>query len=790
MPTNQGYKWFGSCPDPFYNETNWEGNVIPGFSDDAVLGVEYGAILVNGHAQAMSVNAQGGLDLDVPSYSLELGSGVSTIYRLRLYSSASVHAGAGVTVNLEGASRIRSDIYGPGAFTNTADLNLNYGRMWENCTIINQNTATLTGPYFQMGDGNSTFINNGSFSTSSTASEIRGAGSIFTNNGTLSINYSGAVYFNFSPNYQQMQNASLIIQAGDVRMRSLITNFYGGTVTVNTDAVLEHTTDIGGEQEHRISGPTTLNGGGWILNNQEVIVDSPLTISMGSGDANTGSGGYRLMHSTSPMVLNRNVTNTGRFQLYDGLISGIYVFNNSPSGWIFTTSTRSGTFESACINRGNIQLSSGITLNNSFFNQEGTITVLAGDIRGSSDFSNHGMFLVNMTNPDDICNFSPYLSIESKGVFKIISGHLCFEHTPGIAGLLMNTHWIAYEGTTVCFPESITAVLAASLTGKKESFENVELQTIGEGGQLNSDMWSTVGDLFLDSGNLEVQAGDEGVSVNGTLSATGDSSIRIEPDSELNANQVNLNAPIESAVPELTGIVVLAKADAVAPKVITPLLNNHGRIRPGGHGEVGPLHLVGNLVQYGTGELGIDLGGDGPGVGYDQLSVEGDATLNGLVNIHRQSGFWPAVGQEFIILTVSGTITGTFEGITTPPPGTSFSLRHEPHQVVLVTEASDPTPAPAILAGFALNAAYPNPFNPRTTIGFDLPGELSMELIVYDVSGRLVRKLVNGIIYAEGHNEISWDGRNDEGAMVPAGVYFYQLTAENNVATRRMTLIK
>ena len=64
--------------------------------------------------------------------------------------------------------------------------------------------------------------------------------------------------------------------------------------------------------------------------------------------------------------------------------------------------------------------------------------------------------------------------------------------------------------------------------------------------------------------------------------------------------------------------------------------------------------------------------------------------------------------------------------------------------------------------GFALDANAPNPFNPVTTITYNLPVQTQVNLIVYDVSGALVRTLVSGV-QAAGEKSISWDGRSNSG---------------------------
>ncbi len=80
---------------------------------------------------------------------------------------------------------------------------------------------------------------------------------------------------------------------------------------------------------------------------------------------------------------------------------------------------------------------------------------------------------------------------------------------------------------------------------------------------------------------------------------------------------------------------------------------------------------------------------------------------------------------------------------------------------------------------------HPNPFNPQTTISFDLPRPAAVSLRVFDVSGRLVRALLEGEVVAEGRQEVVWDGRDDGGRRVGSGTYFYRLESGEYAEIRR-----
>ncbi|MBU8869510.1 MAG: VCBS repeat-containing protein [Gemmatimonadales bacterium] len=86
--------------------------------------------------------------------------------------------------------------------------------------------------------------------------------------------------------------------------------------------------------------------------------------------------------------------------------------------------------------------------------------------------------------------------------------------------------------------------------------------------------------------------------------------------------------------------------------------------------------------------------------------------------------------------------------------------------------------------------AYPNPFNPQTTIAFELPQVEAVRLRVFDVSGRLVRELIGGETYDQGRHEAIWRGADDAGRQMSSGTYFYRLEAGEFSETKRMVLVK
>jgi hypothetical protein len=104
----------------------------------------------------------------------------------------------------------------------------------------------------------------------------------------------------------------------------------------------------------------------------------------------------------------------------------------------------------------------------------------------------------------------------------------------------------------------------------------------------------------------------------------------------------------------------------------------------------------------------------------------------------------------------------------------------------VLTGLDDPdTPTPYVLQG-----NVPNPFNPVTTIRYDLPEPCCVTLQVHDVSGRLARVLRAAVQESAGRHEVVWDGKDEEGRSVASGAYYCRLIAGPFGETRRMLLLK
>jgi len=97
---------------------------------------------------------------------------------------------------------------------------------------------------------------------------------------------------------------------------------------------------------------------------------------------------------------------------------------------------------------------------------------------------------------------------------------------------------------------------------------------------------------------------------------------------------------------------------------------------------------------------------------------------------------------------------------------------------------------PKIPETFSLAQNYPNPFNPSTSIEYKLPVFSQVSLTIYNLLGQKIRSLLSQTRKPAGRQEVTWDGKDDSGNQVAAGVYFYQLKAGNFSIVKKMIIVR
>jgi len=90
---------------------------------------------------------------------------------------------------------------------------------------------------------------------------------------------------------------------------------------------------------------------------------------------------------------------------------------------------------------------------------------------------------------------------------------------------------------------------------------------------------------------------------------------------------------------------------------------------------------------------------------------------------------------------------------------------------------------------YLLHQNYPNPFNPVTTLRYDLPEDALVNITIYDMMGRQISTLVSSL-QSTGYKSIQWNGTNDAGQPVSAGLYMYTIQTGDFKQTKKMVLLK
>jgi FlgD Ig-like domain/FG-GAP repeat len=210
----------------------------------------------------------------------------------------------------------------------------------------------------------------------------------------------------------------------------------------------------------------------------------------------------------------------------------------------------------------------------------------------------------------------------------------------------------------------------------------------------------------------------------------------------------------------------------------------------------GPLTAVFKTLTPGPPTITIgnaDGGGEGLGCYYDYSDLLGG---DNELSPNETSGYKLWIFQEHVTPPKSfrffADVIGDLDGVPkiaadNQPLALSFDVQNG-----TVQDNSVSTPAgnaAEIPATYALHQNHPNPFNPTTTIQFDLPQAGAVTLKIYNSVGQLVRTLVSGD-YEAGAHKVVWNARNDSGVQVASGVYLAVFKAGEVQQVRRVMLMK
>jgi hypothetical protein len=122
------------------------------------------------------------------------------------------------------------------------------------------------------------------------------------------------------------------------------------------------------------------------------------------------------------------------------------------------------------------------------------------------------------------------------------------------------------------------------------------------------------------------------------------------------------------------------------------------------------------------------------------------------------------------------------------PTGSDTAFTPAPFEILLITGVSE-SPTALDFPGVLLGIPYPNPLNGSVSIPYSLEKSGETSLQIYDLSGKLVRTLVDQM-KEPGHYSLIWDGRNDRGENLASGIFYVQLKSQNVSRSRKIVLLK
>lgn len=354
--------------------------------------------------------------------------------------------------------------------------------------------------------------------------------------------------------------------------------------------------------------------------------------------------------------------------------------------------------------RGSLQ----ITASGKVINTQGNewVAEKATSIWGGGHFENDGGFYFvppRVTDKLDInLAFDNRGSVEADGGYIRLNGKVSqFDEGTGTLG---GGRWTTRRGGQISMPGPIQKVSGCEVDVRDGILvDSSAIRTIEEAAVLLGSSVLT-DDVEIDSSTVAEDGGK--LTIEGKLSTTGSTKVQVQNEGSIDATEGIENGDPANPLPELEigpmpTISLTAQPAKTrllagrAPHIVTPVLDNHARIAPGGRHATALFVLEGDLVQHPTGRLLFDLGGETPELEHDAIRVTGDVTLDGILDLSLLADYEPQGGEQFEILTTDGggVISGQFAAIE---GGGKWSLDYQPTVVILTL--IEPPPRTRIFA--------------------------------------------------------------------------------------------
>ncbi|MCE5249119.1 T9SS type A sorting domain-containing protein [bacterium] len=395
------------------------------------------------------------------------------------------------------------------------------------------------------------------------------------------------------------------------------------------------------------------------------------------------------------------------------------------------------------------------------------ITVFAAD---DNEGANTGV-LLSWTAPEDhgIVGYygwagvgqHPIYGVEKYEVYRKAAGSATYELV-GFAGPLSTSYIDAVKDASTVYSYYVKAT---DLTNAVETKKSNAMAFAG-GADFTSDGVVGLGDLVLFGSNWAAKKTD----------ATWVSAFDLNKDGEVGLGDLVLlgsawsqTSKAAKALP-MSNDVALGLTASYDQTTATYILNISAS-------EVEGLNGLGLTLSYDTEAL--QLVNDGiSGLGTVNVTRETEPGMLSINSYFKEGEFNGGI-------TIAFTSKGTNKDLNFELVDASVAINST---VSAVSELANVT-LNAVPTVYSLAQNFPNPFNPTTTIEYSIPQSGNVSLVIYNMAGQKVRTLVNENQSAA-FKKVVWDGKNELGESVAAGLYFYKLVSGNFTKIQKMTLIK
>ncbi len=191
--------------------------------------------------------------------------------------------------------------------------------------------------------------------------------------------------------------------------------------------------------------------------------------------------------------------------------------------------------------------------------------------------------------------------------------------------------------------------------------------------------------------------------------------------------------------------------------------------------DVNEVYSAEMFIDFGKGQEFIDCSLP-PELGHFSLEYRKDGT-----RVHVAAAGSEPITEDVLLIQFLTRLTGD----AAPEPIEVIEFYLNESRITAIEGAQSAVPKT-----YALEQNYPNPFNPVTRIRYQLPSDSRISLIIYNILGQEVRRLIDNSMQPAGFYSLQWDGKDEFGNSVASGVYFYRIRAGGFSKTMKMLFLK